>query len=634
MCGICGMVGRSALKAGSEGVVLDMMDCLRHRGPDDEGLAKGREFIFGHRRLAIIDPEHGRQPMVTEDGKVTLVFNGEIYNYKELRSELMSRGAVFKTHSDGEVLLRLYEMDGEKCLDRINGMFAFAVFDKRKGRFFAARDHFGIKPFYYYVLPDKSILFASEIKAILQHPSARAVIDYDAVKEYLTFQFCLGDKTLFKGIKKLEPAHMLSWRYYREEPLKVAPYWKETYNIETGRPDSYFLDRLSGLLEDSIKQQLRSDVPVGAYTSGGLDSSIIASLAGKRYGKRFQCFHGRFREGAKYDESEYARILAKSIGAEFHDVVPTARDFVKLMPTLIYHMDEPMAGPGLFPQFMVSKLASKKVKVVLGGQGGDEIFGGYTRYLIAYLEQCIKGAIYETVEEGRHIVALDSIIQNLPSLKEYAPLLKEFWSEGLFDPMHLRYFKLIDRSPDLKHLLSPEMNFLCDKDRLVDGFASAFNSPSTKSYINKMLNFDKKTLLPALLHIEDRMSMAASIESRVPLLDYRIVELVNTMPPALKFKKGKLKYSLYAAGKKILPKAILNRRDKMGFPVPLKEWTAKGPVRDFICDILLCNTSRARGVFNVKEIEKLLNTESNYGRQIWGALCLELWFGIFIDKGR
>lgn len=632
MCGICGIVGNEALGYESEHIVTKMMGSLSHRGPDDEGITKDTNFIFGHKRLAIIDLDYGRQPMQTENGEIVLIFNGEIYNYLELRQELVRKGVHFKTFSDTEVLLRLYEIDGEDCLNCLNGMFAFAIFDKRKNHFFAARDHLGIKPFYYYLFPDGNIIFASEIKAILKHPRIQASADVEAMQEYLTFQFCLNSNTLFKGIKKLEPGQMLVWKPGQGNEIFIKTYWKQNYEIDVYHTEEYFWDKLLMLLEDSIKQQLRSDVPLGAYLSGGLDSSTVAALASMQYGKGFQCFTGKFEEGPSYDESKYAKSIADSINAELHITVPTAEDFVRLMPKLIYYLDEPVAGPGFFPQYVVSDLAARHVKVVLGGQGGDEIFGGYARYLVAYLEQCLKGAIYETQEEGKHIVTLSSIIQSLPLLKEYVPMLKEFWRDGFFEYMDHRYFKLIDRSHDLASILSEDMRDLYNKEHMFEKFSAVFNSVDTKSYVNKMLNFDQKTLLPALLHIEDRVSMAVSLESRVPLLDYRIVEFANTIPPALKFKDGKIKHSLHETMKNLLPKEISNRRDKMGFPVPLKEWMTKGVAHDFISDVLLSKASKERGILKIEELEKLLMRENKYGRQVWGALCLELWCRIFIDN--
>jgi asparagine synthase (glutamine-hydrolysing) len=294
-------------------------------------------------------------------------------------------------------------------------------------------------------------------------------------------------------------------------------------------------------------------------------------------------------------------------------------------------MDEPAAGPGLFPQYQVSRLARQHVTVVLGGQGGDEIFGGYARYLIAYLEQALKGAILGTQEEGRHIVTLQSIIPNLGVLRTYLPLMQHFWREGLFEDMDARYFRLINRSPDIDRLLTPEAKDHCSTEAVFESFRQVFNHPQTRSYLNKMTHFDLKTLLPALLQVEDRVSMAVSLESRVPLLDYRIVELMGHMPPALKFKGGRTKHILKSALENLLPSEIIHRQDKMGFPVPLREWVRQGPVRDFVREVLLGRACRERGVFSVPALEGMLARESILERQLWGAICLELWFQTFFD---
>lgn len=629
MCGICGIVGSSTSHPEHETIVKNMMDVLRHRGPDAEGMASGEHFVFGHKRLAIIDVEHGTQPMQSEDGLVTLVYNGEIYNYLELRQELIRKGFHFRTFSDTEVLLRLYLAEGMECVKRVNGMFAFALFDKRKNLFCAARDHFGVKPFYFSMLQDGGLIFASEIKALFQHPAMQADVDFSALQQYITFQFCLNSDTLFKHVRKLEPAHYLTWDLTQETP-EVKKYWSLDYEVDTYHTEEYFLDNLLLLLEDSMHIQLRSDVPVGAYLSGGLDSSSVTCLAASKYGEGFQCFTGKFSEGPEYDESPYARTVVERCDCQYHEVIPTAEDFIELLPQLIYCMDEPAAGPGMFPQYMVSKLAKEHVTVVLGGQGGDELFGGYARYLVAYLEQCLKGAIFETQEEGRHIVTMESIIPNLPLMKQYVPMLKNFWKDGMFDPMDQRYFRLINRAHDLQQILQPEFWSGRKQHSIFEQFQQIFNDPETPSYINKMLHFDQQTLLPALLQVEDRMSMAVSLESRVPLLDYRIAELTAKMPPNLKFKGGQTKYALKRVMRSFLPRMVLDRKDKMGFPMPLKEWWG-GPVKEFVEDILLGKTSRERGIFQRQGLETLLRKEGRYGRQIWGALCLELWFRIFID---
>lgn len=628
MCGIAGIINFNYSNKVDQDVLELINDAIKHRGPDDEGFYIDRNIGLGHRRLSIIDIEGGHQPMTNEDGTIWIVYNGEIYNYLELRGDLVFKGHKFKTHSDTEVIIHLYEEYGEKCLERLNGMFAFALWDKNKKRIFAARDRLGIKPFYYYCDSNKFI-FASEIKAILKHDDIKAEPNWNGILDYLTFQFCLGDKTLFKGIKKLLPGHYLVL-HPQNPSLSIHEYWDLDYTIDNYHTEDYFSDKLLMLIEDSVRLQLRSDVPLGAHLSGGLDSSTITCIASSLLGSRIKTFTGGFKEGKDYDETKYAKIVSKFAKTEYFEIFPTALDFIEVLPKLIYYLDEPVAGPGVFPQYFVSKLASENVKVVLGGQGGDEIFGGYARYLIAYLEQCLKGAIFETQEEGKYVVTLDSIIPNLTLLQQYKPMLQYFWTDGLFEPMDKRYFKLIDRSNGLENLLTADLLKIRKNYSVFDGFQKIFNNPNTLSYFNKMTYFDIKTLLPALLQVEDRMSMAVSLESRVPLLDHRIVELIASMPPTMKFRGGMSKYIFKNAIKNVIPKEILNRKDKMGFPVPLSEWY-QDSLKGYIQDILLSDIAKARGIYNMECIEKAIMTERKFGRQVWGLLCLELWFREFID---
>ena len=384
-------------------------------------------------------------------------------------------------------------------------------------------------------------------------------------------------------------------------------------------------------IEDSVRRQTRSDVPLGGYLSGGLDSSLVCTLAAKHMDTALPMFHGRFAEGPEYDESYYAKLVTENTNSLYFEIVPTAQDFVDTFPDLIYALDEPLAGPGLFPQYCVSRMAGEHVKVILGGQGGDEVFGGYARYLVGYLEQAIKGAIFETREEGKHLVTLESIIPQLTLLKQYKPLLQNFWSKGLFDDMDARYFHLIDRSQNLEKILHQDTLSSFDKTELFAEFHKIFNHPDTESYINKMTHFDQKTLLPALLQIEDRVSMTVSLESRVPLLDTRIVDLVTTMPPPLKFQGGRSKHILKKAMRNGLPDTIINRKDKMGFPVPLQDWMKAGPVRDFIGDILLSKKSLQRGIYKPEALHDMMSNHGVGGRQLWGAVSLEIWHQRFID---
>lgn len=625
---MCGIAGFYSPEIGNKQVVIDqMLDSIAHRGPDDRNTVQDGELMLGHVRLSIIDIDNGQQPMASPDGRYQIIFNGEIYNYLELRQQLISRGHKLNSFSDTEVLIHMYMEYGRALLDHVNGMFAFLIYDSQQDELFIARDHFGIKPFYYYQ-EGSTFIFGSEIKALLKHPSVHAASDSDGLYEYLTFQMVLNEGTMFQGIKKLRPAHFMVVR--KGEIVEEKEYWSIHYSIDETKSEEKFADELLVLLESSLSIQTRSDVPVGAYLSGGLDSSIVADLAAKNYFGTFKTFTGGFHEGAEYDETSYARLLSDKIQSEHHEIYPGPQDFLDSFEKLVYHMDEPAAGPGLFPQYMVSKKASEHVKVVLGGQGGDEIYGGYARYAVAYLEQCLKGSIMETQEEGSHVVTLQSIIPNMAMLKQYLPLMRKQFSSGLFDPMDQRYFSMIDRSPNLNKLYQDEFLQGRDEEKVFASFSSIFNNPDTQSYFNKMTYFDMKTLLPALLQVEDRVSMAVSLESRVPLLDKRIIELATQMPPTMKFAGGKTKAMLLKSVENILPKEITQRKDKMGFPTPFNLWM-NGPLKDYVLDTLTSQKARSRGIFKADEIEKMMNGKDSYGRELWGALNLEVWHKQFID---
>lgn len=626
MCGIAGILNLENKKYRKLDSHLRSMNRIQaHRGPDDEGvwLHKSGHIGFGHRRLSIIDLTMGTQPMIDDGGNV-ICYNGEIYNYVELRNELDDFN--FKTLSDTEVILKAYRKWGKECLGRLRGMFAFAIWDESKSELFCARDRFGIKPFYYTIVKD-NFYFASEVKTLLPFiPTIET--DRQALGEYLTFQFCLDGKTLFEGIKELPAAHYI---VVKDGELTKKRYWEIYYNLDFTKPKEFFTERLRSLIEDSVKIHTRSDVPVGAYISGGIDSGIVASVAVnflKEY--EFKGFTGKFSYGELYDESKYAHILAKSKNIMLHEMEITSGDFIRTIEKIIYHLDYPVAGPGAFPQYHVSNLASKYRKVVLSGLGGDEIFGGYARYLIAYFEQCIKGAIDNTLKNGNFIVTYESIIPNLIALENYKPLLQEFWKDGLFDDLDKRYFRLINRA----NSMDSEINWkeLGDYSPF-DAFSKIFNGSNIgkESYFDKMTHFDFKTLLPALLHVEDRMSMAHGLESRVPFLDHPIVEFAATIPSNIKFKDGTMKKMLLDTMGGILPDDILQRKDKMGFPVPINEWLG-GEIKNFVLDIFNSQRAKKRRYFNSGEIIKNLMKESKFGRKIWGLLCLELWFREFHDK--
>ena len=625
MCGFVGIINLNQKNADTA-VLKSMADAIHHRGPDEEGMFTDGPVGFYHKRLSIIDLSTGKQPM-TFDG-CTIVYNGEIYNYIELKEDLIRKGHKFHTTSDTEVILRLYLELGNDFVNILNGMFAFIIFDRRKHKLLISRDHFGIKPLYWYHDEEKMV-FGSEIKALLKHPEIKAEPDMHNLYEYLTLQFIMGEGTMYRNISKVLPGHYMTVDL-KSKKTKLVRYWQPNFKLDPYHTEEYFIIELRQILKETIYQQLRSDVPLGTYLSGGLDSSLVTIMASKFLKGRIKSFTGAFHEGKEFNELEYARIAAKAANAELFEVFPSEQEFIDLMPKLVYHLDEPVAGPGLFPQFIVSRLASQHVKVILGGQGGDEIFGGYTRYLIAYLEQALKGAIFESNEEGEHIVSLSSILPNLPFLRQYIPMMKSFWKDGAFEPMDRRYYHLLDRMGDTMAYLHPDFIEARNESDIFNKFAKHFNHSDTLSYFNKMTHFDMAGSLPGLLQVEDRMSMAVSIESRVPLLDRRIVDLISRMPAGMKFKGGSLKYLLKKTVKDIMPQKILNRKDKMGFPVPLHIWS-KNHAKSFILDVFLSKNARERNIINTNYVEKLVNEEQPFGRGLWGMLCLELWFREFID---
>ncbi len=625
MCGIAGAISHVTVPIPDLERRLEVMNRLQqHRGPDGHGvwLHDRRHVGFAHRRLNIIDLETGQQPMGDGAGN-WITYNGEIYNYLELRDEL---GADrFVTTSDTEVILHAYRKWGVDCLQHLRGMFAFALWDEAQHTLFCARDRFGIKPFYYTVVGD-IFYFASEVKALLPFME-RIDTDLEGFKDYLSFQFCLAGKTLFANVHELLPGHMLSVGPGAPEPKR---YWEVYYNLDFDHTATYFETQLQDILTESVALHLRSDVPVGAYVSGGVDSSIVASLASRHEPEDFIGFTGKFSYGPDYDESSYARELAAACGFPLQEVTIEACDFIESIRKVIYHLDYPVAGPGAFPQYMVSQLASQHRKVVLGGQGGDEIFGGYARYLIAYFEQCIKAAIDGTAQNGNFIVTYESIIPNLTALQKYKPMLQHFWRDGLFDSMDRRYFRLIDRAQDLHD----EIHWAyLDNYSPFETFQDIFSGGHVgqESYFDLMTHFDFKTLLPALLHVEDRVSMAHGLESRVPLLDHPLIELAATMPSDIKFKDGTMKHVLRSAMRTVLPASIEQRQDKMGFPVPLAEWM-RGEAYDFVYDIFSSQRAMTRDLTNNRRIRDSLTQEPKFGRKIWGLLCLELWQQAFHDK--
>jgi asparagine synthase (glutamine-hydrolysing) len=629
MCGIFGFLNTGGGPALANEQLAAGLERIRHRGPDGIGtwVAEDGRVGLGHVRLSIIDIAGGEQPMRSGDGRYTIIYNGEIYNYIELRNEL--RECAFHTRSDTEVVLNAYRRWGANCLSRLRGMFAFAIWDAAEQKLFLARDRFGIKPLYWAETP-AGLYFASEVKALLPFLEERKV-NKAALSDYFTFQFCLGEKALMHGVHQLPAAHYAVVAF--GEMPHPERYWEVHYNIDYDHTERWFTNRLAELMDDSIRMHLRADVEVGSYVSGGTDSSLLAALARPMcQGDRFRIFNGRFLDGPDFDESRYAEALAVEQDMLLHVVDISEQDFVDNIEKVIWHLDQPTAGPGSFPQYMVSRKVGEHIKVVLGGQGGDETFGGYARYLVAYFEQCIKGAIEGTLTNGNFVVTYESIIPNLQTLMQYKPMLREFWKEGLFEERDKRYWRLVNRANTFGGMLAPGV---IDQAASFEEFGKIFwgKNVGKESYFDSMTHFDFKTLLPALLHVEDRMSMAHGVESRVPFLDHPLIEFAATIPADIKFQGGELKRLLRVVFSGRLPKAIVKRKDKMGFPVPLNLWLKRGGVaRDFIGDLFGSEKARTRPYLNGKLcVDAVLDSQGAYGRNLWALLSLELWHRQFLD---
>jgi asparagine synthase (glutamine-hydrolysing) len=629
MCGIAGIVALDGSPIPQLEERLSLMAArIAHRGPDGEGrwVDPAGAAGFVHRRLAIIDlSDTGVQPMAGANG-CQIIHNGEIYNYPELRRELES-GWPFRSQSDTETILAGHDAWQDEAPLHFRGMWAYALWNPARQRLFASRDRFGIKPFYYARIGN-SLYFASEIKAILPF-LPQIDVNPAALAEYLTYQFTVSGDTLVKGVRQLPAAHNL---IVEHGDLREQRYWDVQYAVERGRKADWFHERLKELTEDSVRLHLRADTQVGSYLSGGIDSSLVALLAARQQGESLPAFHGAFREPPGFDESSFARAAAGAGGLELHELSINAEDFRAHIFDVIRHLDEPIAGPGSFAQFMTAKLAASKVKVVLGGQGGDEIFGGYARYIIAYFEQCIKAAIDGTYKNGNFVVTIESIVPQLSMLREYKPLLKSFWAEGLFDDLDARYFRLINRSVDMTDEI--EWGDFPSAE-IFSSFRAAFHGKNVgkEAYFDKMTHFDFKHLLPALLHVEDRMSMAHGLESRVPLLDHPLVEFAATAPADVKFSGGRSKQMLKEAFSSVLPAEIVGRRDKMGFPVPLGTWF-QTELRDLVGDLFASAGAGELPHLNRMAVRRAFDGGQPFTRKTWGLLSLEIWRRQIQDAAR
>jgi asparagine synthase (glutamine-hydrolysing) len=631
MCGIAGIVAEDRLYADERERVMRMRDVISHRGPDDAGLFVDDRAALGHRRLSIVDLTAGHQPLSNEDETIWIVFNGEIYNHASVRPELEAAGHRYKTRSDTETIVHAYEQWGDACVDRLRGMFAFAIWDAPRRRLLLARDRLGVKPLYW-AMAEGRLLFGSEIKSILESGLIRASANEAALPELLGTRYLSGAETLFNGIHRLLPAHTL---VFEDRNVSTRAYWDipvgHVSEELAGLSDRDVVGRFRELLEESVRIRLMADVPLGMFLSGGLDSSVIAALMAGMIDRPLQTFSVAFKERA-FSELDYARQVATAIKADSHEIVIDDQDFFGALPRLIWHEDEPIAHPSSVPLYFVSALARDHVKVVLTGEGSDELLAGYGKYPRA-LVNWRAAAAYGVVPAPLRAWIARTVVPRLPArLGRYAQ----------------RSFLAMPRTPEAMFfdnfaaiglrrqasLLAPPFASQATPERAYGASRAYFDAPNGHSTtLDRLLYTDLKTYLVELLMKQDQMSMAASIESRVPFLDHRLVEFAAGLPARMKLRGFRTKWILREAVRGIVPREILTRK-KMGFPVPFGIWM-KGAWRNVARDVLLDPRSRQRGIIDPAAVERLITAhasgEADGGDALWSLLNLELWYRTHID---
>jgi asparagine synthase (glutamine-hydrolysing) len=646
MCGINGIaLAAHTGRAVERGRLERMRDVLAHRGPDDCGLFLDNNVGLGHRRLSIVDVAGGHQPMANEDGTAHLVYNGEVYNHADHRPALEAAGHRYRTHCDTETILHLYEEHGAACVEYLRGMFAFAVWDQRRRELVVARDRFGVKPLYYVHTAEGSLYFASEIKALLAAGAARAELNYAALPDYLANHATSGDETLFAGVRRLPPGHTMTWRETGE--LKIEQYWDLSFADGDGeaspsaRPDARTEEELiaewSRLFREAVKLRLMADVPLGMFLSGGIDSSAIAAVMSGMVAEPVKTFSVAFAE-REANELEYARSVARAFRTDHHEVVVSPEEFFAALPRLVWHEDEPLAHPSSVALNFVSRLASRHVKVVLTGEGSDETLAGYERY---------RKTIFNLALGRRyHALTGEALRGGARGLLEAAPLpgaLKRklrrtfLYLAPDIESIYFDNFAVFGRDRQ-RSLLSAETK---ERAGIPPGGAPDpygevrrfMEQTAARTLLDRLLYADTKTYLHELLMKQDQMSMAASIESRVPFLDHRLVEYTARLPERLKLRGWTTKYVLRRAMRGVLPAEILTR-PKMGFPVPVGRWF-RGAHRHVVDEYVLSERAAARGIFDCAEVARLVAEHSSgaadHAERLWSLVNFEMWMRRFVD---
>ena len=633
MCGIIGIVKLNPQETVDEARLKRMRDVLRHRGPDGAGLWIDGPVGLGHRRLAIVDVAGGQQPMANEacaergrsNGTIWITYNGEIYNHPSLRPELEARGHRYRTQSDTETILHLYEEEGERCVEKLQGMFAFALWDKTRRRLLLARDRLGIKPLYYAVT-EEEIIFASEIKAILVGGFIRPSFNKAILPEFLATGFVSGQETFFKGIRKLLPGRVLIWSL--EEGFRERRYWQLPV-VTNGHGDTLkeSAGEIRERLTETVRSHLMSDVPLGLFLSGGIDSSGLAVLMASVVREPIRTFSVGFSEPGD-NELAYARLAARSVGAEHREVVVSPDEFFHALPRLVWHEDEPIAFPSSIPLYFVSRLAQEHVKVVLTGEGADELFLGYNRYRVTAWNERLGRAYYALVPSPLR-GKVSQLVQELPrSARRYAErsfLALEPGPRGLF------YENFATFPYKLQQSLLADSGLLIARDPYAAGLQWYEEAPG--GTLARMSHADLQTYLVELLMKQDQMSMAASIESRVPFLDHEFVERVVALPDHFKLRGWRTKAVLREALKGLVPRDILRRR-KMGFPVPVGRWL-RGKFWPVVEEYVLSPRALDRGLFNPATVRRIADEHragiAQHADRLWLLVNFELWQRIFLD---
>ena len=634
MCGICGVL---ELRGGRfrEEDLHAMSNTLLHRGPDDQGNFLAGPVALGFRRLSIVDLAGGHQPMANEDGTIWIVFNGEIYNHRELRPALEQRGHRYATNSDTETILHLYEEYGQHCVHHLRGMFAFALWDARRKKLFCARDRLGIKPFYYAITGNRFV-FASEAKALFEIPGFQPRLNRRALPEFFAFGYLSSDETLFEGVRKLLPGHHLQIELtnHDAEP-KVAQYWDLDIAPSSERSEAEYVEQFREQFSDTVNSHLMSDVPVGVFLSGGLDSSSIAAVMAGLRKEPVQTFSVGYAED-EYSELPYARQLAKHLGAEYNEVILGPQQFFASLPQLIWHEDEPLVWPSSVALYYVSRLAREKVKVVLTGEGADEVLAGYLKYR-ATLWNLRAAPFYRMLIPQR----LQHLIRNILNWETIPDRLRRKLRHSFlsysdsFKKIYFDNFYSVFRQEQHSELFTPE---LAEELREIDAYANSmqfYRSNGTgENLLSRLLYLDIKTYLVELLMKQDQMSMAASIESRVPFLDHKLVEFTARVPATYKVRGLSGKYLLRKAMAHQLPPEVL-RRSKKGFPTPIRPWL-RYRLFDKLSAVLLGGRAKERGLINFSYVRRLLEAHRQGHSQAtegcWRLLNFELWNRVFLDR--